>query len=75
MSLLKPKPVYAASKQQYTVVEMLKYLGMLFTSDGRRNKETDQRIGRANTILLFELYRSVVTKQKLSNTAKLEVVK
>ena len=50
------------------------YLGVVFTSDGRRNEEIDKWIGKANAVLR-ELYRSVVTKQELSNTAKLSVFK
>ena len=33
---------------------------MVFTSDGRRNKEIDTRIGKANAVLRA-IYRSVVT--------------
>jgi len=55
-------------------VEKFKYLGVVFTSDGRRNEEIDKWIGKANAVLR-ELYRSVVTKQELSNTAKLSVFK
>ena len=47
-----------------------KYLGVIFMSVRRRNKEIDTRIGEANAVLR-ELYRSVVTKRELSNTAKL----
>jgi len=54
--------------------EKFKYLGMAFTSDGRRNKQIDTRIGKANAVLC-ELYRSVVTKWELTNTAKLAVFK
>ena len=43
-------------------------------SDGRRNKEIDSGIGKVNAVLC-ELYRSVVTKWVLSNTAKLSVLK
>jgi len=39
--------------------------------DGRQNK-VDARIGKTNTVLR-ELYRSVVKKGELSNTAKLSV--
>jgi len=38
------------------------------------NKEINIGIGEANTVLR-ELYRSVVTKRELSNTAKLSVIK
>ena len=48
--------------------------GGLFTSDGSRNKETDTRIGNANSVL-HEFYCSVVAKRELSKTAKLSVFK
>jgi len=35
-------------------------------------QEIDARIGKTNTVL-YELYRSMVTKRKLSNTVKLSV--
>jgi len=55
-------------------VETFKHLGVVFTSDESRNKEIDTRIGKANAVLR-ELYRSVVAKRELSNTAKLSVLK
>jgi len=39
-------------------------------SERKRNKEIDTRTGNAS-VVLRELYRSVVTKRELSNTAKL----
>jgi len=39
---------------------------VIFTIDGRRNKEIDTRIGEANAVLR-EFYRSVATKRELSN--------
>jgi len=39
---------------------------------GRRNKEINSRIGKANAVLR-ELYCIVVTERELSNTAKLSV--
>jgi len=51
---------------------LVKCLGVVFTSDGKQNKEIDTQIGKAN-VVLNELYRCVVTKRKLSNTAKLLV--
>ena len=42
--------------------EDFKYLGVVFTSEGRRNKEIDTRISKANAFLR-ELYRSVVIKE------------
>jgi len=53
-------------------VEKFKYLGVIFTSDERYNKQIDTQICKANTFLR-ELHRSVVTKRELSNTAKLSV--
>ena len=53
-------------------VEKFKYFEVVFTSDGRRNKEIDTRIGKTNAVLR-ELYRSVVAKRELWNTAKLIV--
>jgi len=55
-------------------VDKFKYLRVAITSDGRRYKELDTRIGKSNTVLR-ELYRSVTTKRELSNTAKLSVFK
>ena len=55
-------------------VEKFMYLGVLLTSDGRWGDEIDTRFGKANAVLR-ELYRSVVTKWELSNTAKLSVFK
>jgi len=52
-------------------VEKFKYLGMLFTSDERRNK-IDTRIGKANAVLR-KLHRSVVIKRDVSKAAKLSV--
>jgi len=54
--------------------ENFKYIGKVFMSDVRQEKEINVRIGKANADLL-ELYRSVVTKRKLLNTAKLPVFK
>jgi len=54
--------------------EKFKYLGVVFTSDGRWKEEIDTRIGKTNAVLR-ELYRPVVTKWVLSNTAKLSVFK
>ena len=53
-------------------LEIFKYLGVVFTSDGRQSEEIDTRIANANAVQR-ELYRSVVTKWEFSNTAKLSV--
>jgi len=54
--------------------EKFKYLRVIFTSDGKKNKEIDTRIGK-QTQFPRELYRSVFTQRELSNTAKLLVFK
>jgi len=46
--------------------EKSKYLGLVFTSDGRRNKELDTRVGKANAVLR-ELYCPVVTKRSFQS--------
>jgi len=46
-----------------------KYLGLLYTNDGKRNKEIDTRI--VKNAVLRELYRFVVVKRELSNSANL----
>jgi len=51
-----------------------KYLEVVFTSDGSRNKGITARTGEANAVLR-ELCRSVVTKRELSKTTKLSVFK
>jgi len=50
-------------------VETFKYLEVVFTGDGSRNKGSDARTGKANAFLR-ELYCSVVTKRELSKTSK-----
>jgi len=55
-------------------VKTFKYLWVVFTSDGSRNKEIDTRIGKVNAVLR-EIYWSVLMKRELSKTAKLSVFK
>ena len=55
-------------------VEKFKYIGVVFTSDGRWSEEVDTRLGKGNAFLR-ELDRFVVTKRELLNTAKLSVFK
>ena len=55
-------------------VEKFKYLGVVFTRDGKRNKKIGARIGKAK-VILRELCRSVVTIREFSNTAKVSVFK
>ena len=51
-------------------VEEFKYLGVLFTSDGRM--EQDRRIGAASAVMRT-LHGSVVVKRELSRKAKLSI--
>ena len=46
-------------------VEEFKYLGVLFTSEGRMEREIDGRIGAASAVL-WALHRPVVVKKELS---------
>jgi len=71
MSLQKANSVdAAASGDALRQMEKFKNLMVVIISNGWRDREIDSRIGVANAVL-HELYRSVVTKQDLSNTAKL----
>ncbi|KAK3533963.1 hypothetical protein QTP70_034997 [Hemibagrus guttatus] len=54
-------------------VEEFKYLGVLFTSEGRMDREIDRRIGAAAAVMR-SMYRSVVVKKELSRKAKLWVM-
>ncbi|TWW81741.1 hypothetical protein D4764_01G0015560 [Takifugu flavidus] len=53
-------------------VEEFKYLGVLFTSEGRMEWEIDRRIGAASAVMRT-LHRSVVVKRELSRKAKLSI--
>ncbi|KAL1282365.1 hypothetical protein QQF64_001168 [Cirrhinus molitorella] len=53
-------------------VEDFKYLGVLFTSEGRLEREIDRRIGAAAAAMRF-MYWSVVVKKELSEKAKLSI--
>ena len=53
-------------------VEEFKYLGVLFTSEGRMEREIDRRIAAASAVKR-SLYRSVVVKRELSRKAKLSI--
>ena len=55
-------------------MEKIKHLDVVFTSDERRNKEIDTRIGKLKAVPR-KLYLSVVTKRELSNTVTLLVFK
>ncbi|KAK3506693.1 hypothetical protein QTP70_015431 [Hemibagrus guttatus] len=53
-------------------VEEFKYLGVLFTSEGRMDHEIDRRIDAAAAVMQ-SMYRSVVVKKELSQKAKLSI--
>ncbi|KAK0149597.1 Lipoma-preferred partner [Merluccius polli] len=53
-------------------VEVFKYLGVLFTSEGRMEREIDRRIGAASAVMRT-LHGSVVVKRELSRKAKLSI--
>ncbi|KAK3552087.1 hypothetical protein QTP70_034035 [Hemibagrus guttatus] len=53
-------------------LEEFKYLGVLFTSEGRMDREIDRRIGAAAAVMR-SVYRSVVVKKELSWKAKLSI--
>ena len=73
--VLSRKPVDCAVRvgnEALPQVKEFKYLGVLFTSEGRAEKEISRRIGAAGAVLQ-SLYRTVVTKRELSRKAKLSV--
>ncbi|KAI3360397.1 hypothetical protein L3Q82_002311 [Scortum barcoo] len=45
-------------------VEEFKYLGVLFTSEGKMEREIDRRIGAASAELCGQVYRTVVVKKE-----------
>lgn len=49
-----------------------KYLGFLFMSDGRLEREIDRWIGAASALMQI-LYQSIVVKRKLSRKPKLSI--
>ncbi|KAK3575585.1 hypothetical protein QTP86_030518 [Hemibagrus guttatus] len=51
---------------------VFKYLGVLFTSEGRMDREIDRWIGAAAAVMR-SMYRSVVVKKELSRKAKLSI--
>ncbi|TWW73564.1 hypothetical protein D4764_15G0009580 [Takifugu flavidus] len=53
-------------------VEEFKYLGILFTNEGRMEREIDRRIGAASAVMQA-LNRSVMVKKELSRKAKLSI--
>ncbi len=53
-------------------LEEFKYLGVLFTSDGRMECEIDRQIGAVAAAMRM-MYRSVVVKKELSLKLKLSI--
>ncbi|KAJ0019143.1 hypothetical protein NQD34_006712 [Periophthalmus magnuspinnatus] len=53
-------------------VKEFKYLGVLFRSEGRMEREIDRCIGAASAVM-WSLYRSVEVKKELSPKAKLSI--
>ena len=51
-------------------MEEFKYLGVLFTSEGRMEHEIDRPIGAAAAVMQ-SLYQSVMVKRELSQKVKL----
>ncbi|KAI3368720.1 hypothetical protein L3Q82_025415 [Scortum barcoo] len=56
-------------------VEEFKYLGVLFTSEGKMEREIDRRIGAASMQLMRSVYRTVVVKKELSRKEALDLPK
>ncbi|KAI3363351.1 hypothetical protein L3Q82_011976, partial [Scortum barcoo] len=54
-------------------VEEFKYLGVLFTSEGKIEREIDRRIGAASSAVMRSVYRTVVVKKELSRKVKLSI--
>ena len=59
---------------QVNQLRNFKYLGVLFSDDGKQDGEIDRRIGAATSVLP-SLYRSIVTKAELSTKAKMAIFK
>ncbi|KAK3510314.1 hypothetical protein QTP70_001363 [Hemibagrus guttatus] len=53
-------------------VEEFKYLGVLFMTEGKMDREIDRRIGAAAAVMR-SMYQSVVVKKELSRKAKLSI--
>ena len=53
-------------------LEEFKYLGVLFTSEGRMEREIDRRIGAVSAVMRL-LKRSVVVKRELNQKENLSI--
>ncbi|KAI3364208.1 hypothetical protein L3Q82_010807 [Scortum barcoo] len=77
-----PRPWYSTGKrvvcplrvsgEVLPQVEEFKYLGVLFTSEGKMEREIDRRIGAASAVMR-SVYWTVVVKKELSRKAKLSI--
>ncbi|KAK3546555.1 hypothetical protein QTP70_027318, partial [Hemibagrus guttatus] len=63
---------YGVGGEVLPQVEEFKYLGVLFTSEGRMDREIDRRIGAAAAVMR-SMYRSVVVKKELRRKTKLSI--
>ncbi|TWW66772.1 hypothetical protein D4764_20G0008040 [Takifugu flavidus] len=61
-----------STSKSKSMVEEFKYLRILFTSEGRMEREIDRRIGAASAVM-HALNRSVVVKKELSRKPKLSI--
>ena len=59
---------------QIRQAQEFKYLGVMFTSDGRQDREIDRRINQASGVSR-EMWKTVVGNARLSQDAKLAVFK
>ncbi|XP_016305013.1 uncharacterized protein LOC107660256 [Sinocyclocheilus anshuiensis] len=65
-------PLQVGGGELLPQVEEFKYLGVLFTSEGKMERQVDRRIGAASAVM-WSLYRSVLVKKELSLKAKLSI--
>ncbi|KAK3561362.1 hypothetical protein QTP86_030660 [Hemibagrus guttatus] len=63
---------YGVGGEVLPQVQEFKYLGVLFTSEGRIDREIDRWISAAAAVMQ-SMYRSVVVKKELSRKAKLSI--
>ncbi|TWW60956.1 hypothetical protein D4764_05G0010460 [Takifugu flavidus] len=70
--LLKVECLLRVKEEILPQVEEFKYLGVLFTSEGRMEQEIDRRIGAASAVMRT-LHRSVVVQRELRLSAQLSI--
>lgn len=69
INISKSEAVVLSPDKFLTQVEGFKYLWVLFTRDGRGEREIDRQIGAASAVMRT-LYQSVVVKRQLGVKAK-----